>query len=258
MAHRGCFRHHPAGAAGRAGRPTHHRGVVLPRQRCDRQVSPSLRPQRAAAIDAGDPYRAAYALRHASMMIHRSEPNDALKLTQLGEIRLSEVPHDNPGVPVLRAELSVVSAFALSRLDATESTRNQARTQLAKARDRWAPPDAHARGDMDLITGLTCLHLGQLDAAEAALMTSVQTFQQGSDRREGVVADIAVARMHVQAGEPRGLVMAKHAIDTVTKMRSGLAREIWLEPLAAALEAHAGSDEEELGRMARQVAATRT
>ena len=210
------------------------------------------------AIDAGDPYRAAYALRHAGMvLIHRSEPNDALKLTQLGEIRLSEAPRDNPGVPVLRAELSVVSAFALSRLDdATDSTRKQARAQLAKARDKWAPPDAHARGDMDLITGLTCLHLGQLETAEAVLMTSVQTFQQGTDRREGVVADIALAQVYVQAGEPRGLIMAKNAIDTVTRTRSGLARELWLEPLAAALEARPSSDTKELGRMARQVATT--
>jgi transcriptional regulator with XRE-family HTH domain len=211
------------------------------------------------ALDAGDSYRAAYALRHAGMMlIHRSEPNDALKLTQLGGLRLSEAPRDTPGVPVLRAELSVVSAFALSRLDdATDSTRRQARVQLAKARDKWAPPNAHARGDMDLITGLTCLHLGQLDTAEAVLMTSVQTFQQGTDRREGVEADIALAQVYVQAGEPRGLILAKHAIDTVTKTQSGTAREIWLEPLATALEARPGADAKELARMTRQVAATR-
>jgi transcriptional regulator with XRE-family HTH domain len=211
------------------------------------------------AIDAGDSYRAAYALRHAGMMlVERSEPNDALKLTQLGGLRLSEAPRDNPGVPVLRAELSAVSAFALSRLDdVTDSTRRQARAQLAKARDKWAPPDAHARGDMDLTTGLTCLHLGQLNTAEAALMTSVQTFQQGTDRREGVVADIALAQVYVQAGEPRGLIMAKHAIDTVTQTRSGTARELWLEPLATALEARPGADAKELARMTRQVAATR-
>lgn len=211
------------------------------------------------AIDAGDSYRAAYALRHAGMMlVERSEPNDALKLTQLGDLRLSEVQHDSPGLPALRAELSVVSAFALSRLDdATDSTRSQAWAQLAKARDKWAPPDAHARGGMDLITGLTCLHLGQLDTAEAALMTSVQTFQQGTDRREGVVADIALAQVHVQAGEPRGLIMAKKAIDTVTETRSGTARELWLEPLAATLEARPGADAKELARMTRQVAATR-
>jgi transcriptional regulator with XRE-family HTH domain len=211
------------------------------------------------ALDAGDSYRAAYALRHAGMMlIHRSEPNDALKLTQLGGLRLREVPHDHPGVPALRAELSVVSAFALSRLDdATDSTRNQARMQLAKARDKWAPPDAHARGDMDLITGLTCLHLGQLNTAEAALKVSVQTFQQGTDRREGVEADIALARVYVQAGEPRGLILAKKAIDTVTQTRSATAREVWLAPLATALEARPSAEAKELARMTRQVAATR-
>ena len=198
-------------------------------------------------------------MRHAGMMlVERSEPNDALKLTQLGEIRLSEAPRDNPGLPALRAELSVVSAFALSRLDdATDSTRSQARVQLAKARDKWAPPDAHARGDMDLTTGLTCLHLGQLDTAEAALRVSVQTFQQGTDRREGVVADIALAQVHVQAGEPRGLILARKAIDTVTRTRTGTARELWLQPLATALEARPGADAKELARLTRQVAATR-
>ncbi|HWR47997.1 MAG TPA: helix-turn-helix transcriptional regulator, partial [Pseudonocardiaceae bacterium] len=41
------------------------------------------------ATDAGDAYRAAYVMRHAGMMrIHRSTPNSALKLLQLGGLRL--------------------------------------------------------------------------------------------------------------------------------------------------------------------------
>jgi hypothetical protein len=40
-------------------------------------------------------------------------------------------------------------------------------------------------------------------------------------------------------------------------LRSVRARERWLEPLAAALEARRGSDARELARMARGVAATR-
>jgi hypothetical protein len=63
--------------------------------------------------------------------------------------------------------------------------------------------------------------------------------------------------VYVQAGEPRGLILAKHAIDTVTKTQSGTAREIWLEPLATALEARPGTDAKELARITRQVAATR-
>ena len=55
------------------------------------------------------------------------------------------------------------------------------------------------------------------------------------------------------AGEPRGLVMAKTAIDAVVLLHSVRARER-LNPLAAALEARRGSDARELARMARQVA----
>ncbi|MCA1672197.1 MAG: hypothetical protein LC799_08350, partial [Actinobacteria bacterium] len=108
---------------------------------------------------------------------------------------------------------------------------------------------------MDLITGLASLHLGQLDTAEAAVAVAAQTFAQGSDRREGVVAELTLARLHVQAGEPRGLAMAKSAINAVTQTRSGVARQIWLPPLATALEARPGSDARELARMARQIAA---
>jgi len=55
------------------------------------------------------------------------------------------------------------------------------------------------------------------------------------------------------AGEPRGLTMAKTAIDTVALLRSVRAQER-LVPLAETLEARRGSDARELARMARQVA----
>jgi hypothetical protein len=60
----------------------------------------------------------------------------------------------------------------------------------------------------------------------------------------------------VRAGESRGLQLAHSAITAVTKLSSVRARRR-LEPLIAALEARPGSDTKELGRMARQVAATR-
>jgi len=211
------------------------------------------------ATDAGDGYRGAYALRHAGMMlIERSEPNDALKMIQLGQLRLDGAAPDDPRVPVLQASCHVVSALALSRLnEATDSTRSQARVQLAKAWDKWEPSHAHARGCMDLDTGLTYLHLGQLDTAEAALAVSARTFQQSSDRREGVVADIALTLVHVQTGEPRGLAMAREAITAVSITKSGNARKLWLQPLADALQARPGNDAKRLARMARQVATTR-
>lgn len=209
------------------------------------------------ATDAGDSYRAAYAMRHAGMMlINRAEPNNALKLLQLSELGLSKAPRDDPRVPALRSEVSVVSARALASLD-PDANRGHAHTQLAKAQDGWEPPSAHARADMNLITGLTLLQLGQLDAAEAAVTTSIQTWRQGTDRREGVVADITLARLHVQAGERDGLRLAAAAIDDAAKLRSGLVRELWLPALADTLDSRPGSDTRELAHRAREVATTR-
>ncbi|MGH3942353.1 MAG: hypothetical protein ACRDTG_27785 [Pseudonocardiaceae bacterium] len=209
------------------------------------------------AIDSGDSYQAAFALRHAGMMlVERGSPNNALKVLQLGGLRLRAASPEDPRVPVLQAGCHAVSGLALSRLDDnSESIRKQARAQLAQARDGWEPPHAHARACMDLNTGHTYLHLGQLDTAQATLAKSAHTFRQSGDRREGVVANISLARLHVQAGDSRGLVLAKSAIEAVTETRSGTARQIWLPPLAVALEAQSGSDAKELARMARRVAA---
>lgn len=208
------------------------------------------------ATDAGDAYRAAYAMRHAGrMLIDRSHPNNALKLLQLGALRLSDAPRDNPRVPVLRSELSAVSAYALAKLDPA-ANQGQSRSKLAKARDEWEPPSAHARADMDLTTAQTLLQLGQLDAAKAAVATSIQTWKQGTDRREGVVADITLARLHVQAGDRDGLPLAAAAIDDAARLRSSLARELWLTSLADVLDSRTGSDAQGLARRAREVAAT--
>ena len=189
------------------------------------------------------------------MLIDRSEPNNALKLLQLGEQRLRAAPRDDPRVPVLRSELFVVSAFALARLN-PQMYQGQASSSLAEARDGWEPPSAHARADMDLTTGVTLLHLGQLDAAEAAVATSVQTFAQGTDRREGVLADITLARLHMQAGERDGLPLAAAAIDDAARLRSGIACELLLPALADALDARPGSDAQGLAHRAREIAAT--
>ena len=75
----------------------------------------------------------------------------------------------------------------------------------------------------------------------------------GGNRRDAALPAITLAELHVMAGEPRGLTMAKTAIDTVALLHSVRARER-LVPLAAALENRRGSDGRELARMARQVA----
>jgi hypothetical protein len=103
---------------------------------------------------------------------------------------------------------------------------------------------------MDYQTALVQVELGDLDTAErfAASINGV-----GRHRPVGTFAGILRATIHVQAGEPGGLSMARSAITAATKLNSVRAHER-LEPLAAALEARPGSDARELARMARQVA----
>ncbi len=139
-------------------------------------------------------------------------------------------------------------------LDQSQSVLARARDDLAKARDGWVPPDTFAAADMHLTSALTWLHCGQLDAAETAATHAVTTF--GSLRRGGVVADLTRARLHVLSGDPGALGLAESAIKATTQTRSGVARQIWLPPLAEALEARRGSDYADLARQARQVAMT--
>ena len=75
-------------------------------------------------------------------------------------------------------------------------------------------------------------------------------------RPVGVFACVLRATIHVQTGEPRGLGMAKSAVESVALLRSQRARDR-LAPLAEALDSRPGSDHRELARMAREVAVTR-
>ncbi len=206
------------------------------------------------ATQAGDSYSAAYAMRHAGMMlVDRGQPNNALKLTQLGTVRLSEVKARDERTRCSRSECHVVSALALSQMDRPR----QALDELKAARDGWTPPTGHVQGCMDLDTAHTYLRIGRLDTAEAMATTSARTLTASGDRREAVLADLAVARVHVQAGEPGGLDKARAAIRAVASTPSAVARQCWLPPLAAALDTQPGTDARDLARQARQVAATR-
>ncbi|MGH4013971.1 MAG: hypothetical protein ACRDSL_08610, partial [Pseudonocardiaceae bacterium] len=210
------------------------------------------------ATDAGDAYQAAYALRYSAMMlVERGQPNDALKAIQFGSVRLLDAPRDDPRVPALGAECEGMSALALSRLDDSPSVRARAREGLTRARNGWVPPDEHAAANMHFLSASTWLHCGQLDAAEAAVTVSARTFGQSGDRRGAVHADLTRARLHVMSGDPGALRLAESAIKATTQTRSGVARQIWLPPLAEALESRRGGDYADLARTARQVGATR-
>jgi hypothetical protein len=211
------------------------------------------------ATQAGDNYRASYALSYAAGMLeHRDQPNNALKLTQLAEVHLVGAPRDDPRVALLRSRLVVVSALAQAQLAApgSEVVARRVRAALARSRDGYEPPSLHHRASMDLGTSDVHLHLGSLDTAESMAAVSVRTFAEGNHGREGVLAGITLARVHLIAGEPDAARLAAQAIEAVPPLRSGVARTR-LAPLARDLKTRSGPDFAELARQAQQVATTR-
>jgi hypothetical protein len=133
---------------------------------------------------------------------------------------------------------------------------DQAKRYLTEAHDGWVPRDAFERAAGDLMTAVIQLELGQLDTAEQFAASAVRTYGEGH-RRSRTLAELFLAEVHVRAGEPKGLTMARHAIDEVSTLQSVAARRQRLMPLATALEARPGSDTQELAQLARKIAVTR-
>jgi transcriptional regulator with XRE-family HTH domain len=214
------------------------------------------------ADQAGDAYGIANAAWHAgATLVRNGHPNDALKLFQLGEIYLGgfapgkstpATPRaDDPRVPTLTARLNRQSATAYALMNSSD----QAKHYLAAARDGWTPRDAFERAGMDRATAGIQLDLGQLDTAEQFAAGALRTYGEGH-RRGRTLAELLLAEVHVRAGEPQGLTLARHAIEEVSTLQSVAARRERLVPLTAALEARPGGDTQELARMARQILAT--
>jgi len=191
----------------------------------------------------GDGYRVASALRYVGVVEQWSgQLNGAVKYYQMASFKLGTQDPD------LSAWLHAVSASALADMG-----HEQAADYLAKARDGWQATEASERADQNYQSALVYTKLGRLDLAEQ-LAASING--AGRHRPVGAFANVLRATLHVQTGEPRGLLTAKSAIDAVAPLRSVLARER-LQPLAVALETRPGSDAKELARQARQVVTTR-
>ena len=191
----------------------------------------------------GDDYRVASALRFAGVVDSRREnPNDAIKLYQIAQVKLGNQDAD------LGAWLHAVSAHDLAVMG-----HEQAADHLARALDGWQSAEHGWRADQNYQTALVQHRLGHTETAEqfAAAVNGA-----GRHRPVGIFAGILRATIYVQAGEQRGLGMAKTAIDAAAPLHSLRARER-LVPLAEALEARRGGDAQELARMARQVATVR-
>jgi hypothetical protein len=215
------------------------------------------------ASEAGDAYEIANAAWHAGvMLIHNGHPNDALKEFQLGQIRLggfvpgmsTPAPRraDDPRLPTLAARLSRQSAAAYALLNRPE----QAQRYLTEAHEGWAPHDAFEHAGRDFEIAVIQLDLHRLDTAEHFAASAVHTYGEGH-RRDRIWAELLLAEVHVRTGEPRGLMMARHAIEGVSTLQSVAARRQRLIPLVTALEARPNGDTQELAQLARKIAATR-
>ncbi|MGQ0773188.1 MAG: hypothetical protein ACT4NY_02015 [Pseudonocardiales bacterium] len=204
------------------------------------------------ATEAHDAYQAAYAMRHAAMMlVDRDQPNNGLKIVQFSLVKLGDLDHSDPRAAVQRGECSVIAALALAKL----GEGRRAHDALKAAGDGWSPPTPHAQGCMDLDGAHANLLLGRTDAAEAMAAAASRTLTTAGKRREGVLADMALARIHVQAGESRGLELAREAIRSVSQIGSAVARQCWLPPLVTALAARPEPAARDLARLARHIAA---
>ena len=99
--------------------------------------------------------------------------------------------------------------------------------------------------------------MGKLDIAEQLAASSVRQWKvEGTSRRDSALPDIALATIHVTAGEPDSAALAHQAITSVAELRSVRTR-ISLVRLVDALETRPGSDNRELARRARQVTSVR-
>jgi transcriptional regulator with XRE-family HTH domain len=211
---------------------------------------------------AGDTYGVANAAWQAGMTLVRiGHPNDALKLFQLGQLRLggfhlgrpTPAPRtEDPRLRTFAVRLNLQSATAYALMKGTE----EATRCLAEAHEGWEPRDAFERGGGDFVTAGIHLDLGQLDAAEHSAASALRSYGE-NHRRDRTQVELLLAEVHVRAGEPQGLTLAHHAIEAVSTLNSIAARVQRLMPLAAALETRPGPDARDLAHQARQIATTR-
>ncbi|MGH3722167.1 MAG: hypothetical protein ACRDRI_25675, partial [Pseudonocardiaceae bacterium] len=212
---------------------------------------------------AGDTHGVAKAAWSAgATLVRTGHPNDALKYFQLGQVCLREAQHrkptaatpraDDPRLPTLTAWLNLNSATAYAIMKGSD----EATQCLAKAHDGWAPRDAYEHGGMDRVTAGIHLDLDHLDTAEQLAANAVRNYGEGN-RRDRTMAQLLRAEIHIRAGEPQGLILAHHAINEVRTLHSVAARQERLIPLATALEARPGTDNQDLARTARLITTAR-
>jgi len=108
---------------------------------------------------------------------------------------------------------------AASRLSGSSWVRRRSvRSALSVARDVWQPASNDAHVEMERVTALVERDLGRLDVAEHLVTSLVRRWNDSSEHRRSVLADIALAELHVRVGEPRGTSLA-HLVRRVATMQ---------------------------------------
>jgi len=189
---------------------------------------------------------------HAAAGHVMDAPNDALKLYQLVEAKLMEVPADHPRrayYEVLRLGFSANCLAVMGRQD-------HANDQLIRADDLPPVKDDYERAEVDYIRARTRLAQGLRAVEGAAYLAdqSVKTWPEG-DRRDSALARITLATTHVIMGDRRAGTLTTAALDAVDGLRSPRNRAM-LAPLEQALAARKDSASVELARRARTVRMT--
>jgi tetratricopeptide (TPR) repeat protein len=175
--------------------------------------------------------------------------NDDLKACQLGLIKLGEAP-ESPQAAEATAWLHAESARAFAAMGHSK----EAERSLKTARE-WQPTTIYDDADMEHGAASVYLLLGRLDTAQRFAVSSVRKWStEGTSRREGVAADMALATIHTQAGQSNAAALAERAIAGMAPLQSLRTRRVKLAPLITALDARADSTSRDLAHRARQLA----
>ena len=204
------------------------------------------------AAEAGDGVQFASALWHAGIQMRDAGAyDDDLKACQLGLIKLAEAP-DAPGAAEMAAWLNTECARAAAAIGHGDA----AERSLQAARE-WQPTTAYDIADMECVTSYVHLFLGRLDTAQRFAAHSVRHWAaEGASRREGVLADIALASIHTKTNQSDATTLAQRAIASVTPLQSLRTRQVKLAPLIKALDDRGDSTSRDLAHYARQMGAS--
>lgn len=91
---------------------------------------------------------------------------------------------------------------------------------LAELHTGWAPHDVYERAEKDLTEARIWTDLGRLDTAEQFVTAAVHTYG-GAHRRDGAMADLILAELHVTAGDARELARLARTVAAGGPQRAG-------------------------------------